>query len=81
MPEVIFNDIIVQMDARTRAKYDQLERDLFLELDSGRDIEVTNEASKTNKCLQAANGAVYIEPGCPEWDPHEDQWSDDPGIG
>lgn len=68
MPDIVFNDIIVELDAKTRQKYEQLERELFIELDSGRDIEVFNEASKYNKCLQAANGALYIEPGCPEWD-------------
>ena len=38
-----------------------------MELDSGAEIEVFNTASLLNKCLQAANGALYVTTGGP-WD-------------
>lgn len=42
--------------------YKQMERDMFIELSSG-EVEAMNAASKVNKCLQIASGAVYGEDG------------------
>ena len=63
LPAVTFNDIAVTMPDKARAKYTELERDLFTELDSGVEIEVANQAALSNKCLQAANGAMYDDVG------------------
>ncbi len=67
LPTVTYNDIWVTMPARAFKKYQQLEEEFFIEMDSGVDIEVANAAGLTNKCLQAANGALYDETG--EWSP------------
>lgn len=40
---------------------------MFLQLDCGSQIEAVNAASKTIKCLQLANGAIYINEKCSEW--------------
>ena len=72
LPDLIVNDVEVELDERTRQLYEQLETDLFVQLDSGHDVEVFNKASLTNKCLQFANGNVYPIPGVPLWQPvHE----------
>jgi SNF2 family DNA or RNA helicase len=62
LPPVIINDMRVQLTGEARKKYNQLERDFFLELDEGC-VEAMNAASLSGKCLQAANGACYIESG------------------
>ena len=67
LPAIRFNDIWVDLPPKARERYEQLERDMFMELDSGAEVEVFNEGALINKCLQAANGAAYVETGGP-WD-------------
>lgn len=69
LPDMIVNDVEVELDHECREAYDQMERDMFLLLDSGSQVEMFNQASLTNKCLQYSNGAVYINPGMPLWEP------------
>lgn len=57
----IANVIEVDMPKSARAKYRELERELFMRLDTGEEVEVFNAAALTNKCLQCANGAVYLD--------------------
>lgn len=59
----VVNVIGVDMPASARAKYKELEKELFLQLDTGESVEVFNAAALTMKCLQLANGAVYLEDG------------------
>ena len=73
LPEMIVNDIMINLPSSVRDKYDKLENDMFIELDSGAEVEVFNAAALTNKCLQAANGALYLEPGSPVWDVLHDE--------
>ena len=61
LPDVIVNDVYVPLPPRVRDQYDKLERDMFMELDSGVDMDVNNAAALCNKCLQAAAGAVYYD--------------------
>ena len=68
LPDLMVNDIDVEMPEALRARYDQMERDFFLQLDSGKEKEVFNQASLTNACLQFANGAVYPVAGLPAWE-------------
>lgn len=58
----IVNVIHVTLPPRTRARYTELEKQMFTEID-GTAIEVFNAAAKSMKCLQFANGAVYLEDG------------------
>ena len=72
LPDLIVNNIEVEMPPELRAKYEQMEREFFTVLDSGKEIEVFNSAALTNKCLQFSNGAVYPIAGMPLWEPvHE----------
>jgi SNF2 family DNA or RNA helicase len=72
LPDLIVNNIEVEMPPELRAKYEQMEREFFTVLDNGKEIEVFNSAALTNKCLQFSNGAVYPIAGMPLWEPvHE----------
>lgn len=62
----IVNVISVELPPGARRQYKEFEREMFLELKSGAEIEAFNAASKTIKCLQLANGAAYTE--APNWE-------------
>lgn len=68
MPDLIVNDIWVDFEPTVRAKYEQMEKDFFLQLDSGAEKELFNQASLTNSCLQFSNGAIYPVAGMPLWE-------------
>lgn len=62
LPELIYNDIPVKLDAAAQKTYDALERDMLLEIDEST-ITAGTAAVLTNKLLQLCNGAVYDEDG------------------
>ncbi len=68
LPPMITNNVYVYLQGSLRKQYDDLEQQMFVELDSGFEKEVFNAAAKTNSCLQFANGAVYREPGALDWE-------------
>lgn len=72
LPDLLVNNIEVEMPPELRAKYEQMEKEFFLALDSGKDIEIFNQAALTNKCLQFSNGAIYPIAGMPMWEPIHD---------
>jgi SNF2 family DNA or RNA helicase len=69
LPDLMVNNIDIEMPEELRAMYDMMEKDFFLQLDSGSTVEVFNQASLTNKCLQFSNGAMYPIAGMPLWEP------------
>lgn len=62
--EPIVNVIRVELPAKARRLYRDMEREMFLALDCGTEVEAFNAASKTMKCLQLANGAIYTDAQC-----------------
>jgi len=72
LPDLVINDVEVEMPEGLRARYDQMEKDFFLQLDNGQSKEMFNQASLTNACLQFANGAIYPIAGMPLWEPLHD---------
>lgn len=72
LPDLIINDIQVDLADKHRAQYEELEMQLFTELDNGEELEVKNEAAKSNKCLQFSNGAAYTNTETREWHPVHD---------
>ena len=72
LPDLMVNDIEIEMPDDLRAKYEKMEKEFFLVLDSGKEIEAFNQASLTNKCLQFSNGAMYPIAGMPLWEPVHD---------
>lgn len=68
LPDMIYQDIMIEFDDKLMEQYQILENEFFMQLDSGERLEVFNAAAMTNKCLQFANGCVYPEPGNPWWE-------------
>jgi len=68
LPDLIVNDVEVELPDDLRALYDRMEREFFISLDSGVEVEMFNQASLTNKCLQFSNGAMYPVAGMPLWE-------------
>jgi SNF2 family DNA or RNA helicase len=72
LPDLMINNIEIEMPDDLRAKYEKMEKEFFLVLDSGKEVEAFNQASLTNKCLQFSNGAMYPVAGMPLWEPVHD---------
>ena len=72
LPDLIVNDVMVEFDDATRTAYEKMEKEFFLQLDSGVEKEMFNQASLTNACLQYSNGAIYPIAGAPLWEPIHD---------
>lgn len=76
MPPLIVNRIAVPLPPALRDKYETLERDLFVQIDS-LEVEAVNAAALLGKALQMTSGAMYRaqefeEDGKPkrrEWEP------------
>lgn len=60
LPPVKITNMMVDLPPGVRKKYDELEENLFTVLDTGKELEVFNKASLSNKVLQMANGAPYV---------------------
>lgn len=60
MPTVVEKDVFVELPLKARKIYENVEREMFAELDSGSSILAANAASMYNKCLQVSNGSVYL---------------------
>lgn len=64
LKEPITNRIVVDLPYKARQQYRDMEKKMFLELEGHLGptaIEALNAASKTQKCLQLANGAIYTD--------------------
>ena len=72
LPDIVVNDNNIEMPENLRTMYDRMEREFFILLDSGKEVEMFNQAALTNKCLQFANGAMYPVAGMPLWEPIHD---------
>ena len=59
--EAVPNVITVTLPKAARATYDEMETEMFTRLDD-EDIEAFSAAAVTMKCLQIANGAIYVPP-------------------
>ncbi|MEQ4654736.1 SNF2-related protein [Providencia rettgeri] len=56
--EPIHNIIKLELPTKARKQYQEMEKEMFLELEHD-GIEALNAAAKTVKCLQIASGAIY----------------------
>ncbi len=62
LPDITYHEIPVELDAKARKAYQELERKMVLELpEDEEEISVASAASLSNKLLQLANGALYDE--------------------
>jgi SNF2 family DNA or RNA helicase len=69
LPDMVVNDVVVELPEDLREVYERMEREFFIQLESGAEVELFNQASLTNKCLQFSNGAMYPVAGMPMWEP------------
>ena len=60
LKEPIVNTISVPLPPAAMKKYKAMEKDMFVQL-AKHEVEALNAASMTVKCLQIANGALYVE--------------------
>lgn len=68
MPDCTVTNLLVDMPPGVRKKYEQVEKDMFTQLESGTEIEVFSRASVSNKCLQFANGSPYLSSESPDYE-------------
>ena len=61
LPEIVYHQVPVVLDAKAKKAYGELERKMVLELPGEEEISVTSAAALSNKLLQLANGAIYDE--------------------
>lgn len=62
MPELVSTGYEVRLSGPERKRYEELKKDLMLELPDG-DITAANAAALSGKLSQMANGAVYADSG------------------
>lgn len=63
----IENFIYVNLPAQARRLYDEMEEEMYTELSKLETIEAVNAAARTQKCLQLANGSVYLDGKEKDW--------------
>jgi SNF2 family DNA or RNA helicase len=60
LPPLIENTLLVDLPSAARQIYRAMEKEMFAQI-GAHDVEAFNAAAKTNKCLQLANGAAYVD--------------------
>ncbi len=68
MPDLVLNDVFVDLPSKHRSAYEELERDMLLELETGTELQVSSAASLSNKLLQYVNGSVYTDTETRAWE-------------
>lgn len=61
LPDIIYDDVTVTLDAAARKKYNELEKKMVMALPEDEELTVTSAAALSTKLQQLANGAVYDE--------------------
>lgn len=62
MPELITVPLPLELDAKSRKVYDNMEDNFFSVLDGLKVVTAVNSAAMSSKCRQLATGAVYDDP-------------------
>lgn len=70
--EPIVNKVWVDLPRKARGLYTDMEREMFMVLEEGGEVEAFNAASRTIKCLQLASGAAYTDDSG-KWEEVHDQ--------
>lgn len=60
LPDKRIVNMLVDLPSKARKAYEEVERDMFTQLENGAEVEVFSRASVSNKCLQFCNGSPYI---------------------
>jgi SNF2 family DNA or RNA helicase len=59
MPPITYHDVPVELPPAARAQYDDMEKQMFMELQDGSERGAVNAGAKYNACRQIANGGIY----------------------
>ena len=70
LPPLIENTILVDLPIAARRIYADMEKEMFAQI-GGHEVEAFSAAARTNKCLQLANGAAYVDDAGTWEDVHE----------
>lgn len=65
LKEPVVNKIMLDLPKPARKLYEDMEKEMFIELEGGVPVEAFSAGAKTGKCAQLANGAIYTE--APSW--------------
>lgn len=68
MPPLTQSNLVIDLPKKLREKYRTLEKEMFLELESGKDLTLFNQISVSNKCMQLCNGNIYSNSELMEWE-------------
>lgn len=60
LPEAVEKDVFVELPAKARKAYKDMENSMFAELEDGSNVEVFSGSAAATKTLQIANGAAYV---------------------
>lgn len=58
MPPLLMNDIFIQLPKKARLHYEEIERELFTEIDDNA-LEIVSSAVASMSCRQVASGGIY----------------------
>jgi SNF2 family DNA or RNA helicase len=61
LPDMIFDTVPVVLDPKAQKAYQEMEKQMVLQLDEADEITALSAATLTTKLLQLSNGAVYDE--------------------
>ena len=61
LKDPIVTNVKVKIEGKARRLYDDMEKKFFIELE-GHEVEAFHAASRSQKLLQMANGAIYVDP-------------------
>lgn len=67
LPEKIINDVPVVLEGKALKSYNEMERDAFLEFEGEEYVAAINAAALSNKLLQMAGGACYLQENSKEF--------------
>lgn len=59
MPKLVHTVVDVPLSKKTMEQYEEFEREMFIQLESGEGVEALNAASLSSKCRQFTSGAIY----------------------
>lgn len=68
LPACKVTNMMVDLPVSARKAYEEVEKNMFTQLDSGQEVEVFSRSSVSNKCLQFCNGSPYLSSDSPEYE-------------
>lgn len=75
LKDPIVTPVYVELPVKVRKQYREMEKEMFTQLSHDKTVTAVNAAGRSQKCMQFAAGAVYVDPdteGDP--DPRSKEW-------